>query len=146
MNYVLVSPIDGKVTFTEIWSVNQNVTAGKAVFTVVPETASELVGKAKLPIDRSGKVKEGQKVNIRFNNYPDNQFGMVKGVVKSISLIPTEEGNYMVEVSFPEGLKTTYNKELPLSQEITARADIITEDTRLLEQFFLPIKQILKNQ
>ena len=146
MNYVLVSPINGKVTFTEIWSVNQNVTAGKAVFTVVPETASELVGKAKLPIDRSGKVKEGQKVNIRFNNYPDNQFGMVKGVVKSISLIPTEEGNYMVEVSFPEGLKTTYNKELPLSQEITARADIITEDTRLLEQFFLPIKQILKNQ
>lgn len=87
-----------------------------------------------------------QFLNIRFNNYPDNQFGMVKGVVKSISLIPTEEGNYMVEVSFPEGLKTTYNKELPLSQEITARADIITEDTRLLEQFFLPIKQILKNQ
>ena len=52
----------------------------------------------------------------------------------------------MVEISFPNRLKTTYNKELPLSQEMTARADIITEDTRLLEQFFLPLKQVLQNQ
>lgn len=146
MNYLLSSPIEGKISFTEIWSVNQNVSGGKTVFTVVPDTASELIGKAKLPIDRSGKVKPGQDVNIRFNNFPDNQFGMVKGMVKNISLIPTEDGNYMVEVSFPKGLKTTYEKELPLSQEMTARADIITEDTRLLEQFFLPLKQILKNQ
>lgn len=146
MNYLLVSPIAGKVAFTEIWSVNQNVTGGKVVFTVLPDTVAQLVGKAKLPINRSGKVNQGQEVNIRFNNFPDNQFGMVKGVVKNISLIPTEDGNYIVEVSFPVGLKTTYNKTLPLSQEMTARADIITEDTRLLEQFFLPLKRVLKNQ
>ena len=146
MSYLLTSPIQGKVTFTEIWSENQNVTGGKTVFTVVPDTLSELVGKAKLPIDRSGKVKAGQEVNIRFNNFPDNQFGMVKGIVKSISLIPTEEGNYIVEVAFPNGLNTTYNKNLPLSQEMTARADIVTDNTRLIEQFFLPLKQILKNQ
>ena len=146
MSYLLISPIDGKVTFTEIWSKNQNVSAGKTVFTVVPDTLTELVGKAKLPIDRSGKVKVGQQVNIRFNNFPDNQFGMVKGIVKSISLIPTEEGNYIVEIAFPNGLKTTYNKVLPLSQEMTAQADIVTDNTRLIEQFFLPLKQILKNQ
>ena len=146
MNYLLSSPIKGKLTFTEIWAENQNVTVGKIVFTVVPDTLSELVGKARLPIDRSGKVKAGQDVNIRFNNFPDNQFGMVKGIVKSLSLIPTEEGNYIVEIAFPNGLKTSYNKELPLSQEMTARADIITENTRLIEQFFLPLKQLLKNQ
>ena len=146
MTYLVFSPIKGKVSFTEIWSVNQNISAGKTIFTVVPETVSELIGKAKLPIDHSGKVKPGQNVNIRFNNYPDNQFGMVKGRVKNISLIPSEEGFYMVEISFPNRLKTTYNKELPLSQEMTARADIITEDTRLLEQFFLPLKQVLQNQ
>lgn len=146
MNYLLTSPIAGRVTFTEIWSENQNVTGGKSVFTVVPDTLSELVGKAKLPIERSGKVKAGQDVNIRFNNFPDNQFGMVKGIVKTISLIPTEDGNYIVEIAFPNGLKTTYNKTLPLSQEMTGRADIVTENTRLIEQFFLPLKQLLKNQ
>ena len=146
MSYLLISPIHGKVTFTEIWSKNQNVSAGKTVFTVVPDTLAELVGKAKLPIDRSGKVKVGQQVNIRFNNFPDNQFGMVKGIVNSSSLIPTEEGNYIVEIAFPNGLKTTYNKVLPLSQEMTAQADIVTDNTRLIEQFFLPLKQILKNQ
>lgn len=143
MNYLLVSPIDGKVTFSNFWSINQNVTAGQVVFTVIPKVQTELIGKALLPVERSGKVKIGQKVNIHFLNYPDNEFGMVHGIVSRISLIPTE-GKYSVEVKFPKGLTSTYGKELPLSYEMTANADIITDDLRLIEQFFLPLKKIFK--
>jgi HlyD family secretion protein len=143
MNYLLVSPLDGKVTFLNYWSVNQNVAAGQVVFTVVPKVQTELIGKALLPVERSGKVKVGQKVNIHFVNYPDNEFGMVHGVVNRISLVPVE-GKYSVEVKFPEGLKTTYDKELPLSYEMTANAEIVTNDLRLIEQFFLPLKKIFK--
>lgn len=145
MNYLLVSPIAGKVTFTNYWTVHQNVTAGDVVFTVVPEGQKELVGKAQLPIASSGKVKAGQSVNIHFNNYPDNEFGMVVGKIRRISLIPTKEGNYIVEVAFPKGLTTTYGKKLTLSQEMTANADIITDDLRLIEQFIQPVKKIFKN-
>ena len=35
MNYVLISPIDGKITFTRYWVSNQNVRAGEEVFTVI---------------------------------------------------------------------------------------------------------------
>jgi len=145
MTYVLSSPINGKVTFTNYWATNQNVAAGDIAFTVVPKVQTELIGKAQLPIARSGKVRVGQSVNIHFNNFPDNEYGMVLGEVKRISLIPTKDGNYVVEVCFPKGLTTSYGKKLPLSQEMTATADIITDDLRLIEQFLYPVKRIFKN-
>ncbi len=139
--YALTTPTDGIVTFGNYWSNNQHVSTGETVFTIIPSLSNEFLGKASLPVARSGKVKSGQQVNIHFLNYPDNEFGMVKGIVKNISLVP-DNGYYVVEISFPNGLMTTYRKELPLSREMPAQADIITEDLRLLERIFLPIKRI----
>lgn len=145
MTYLLAAPISGKVAFTEIWSVNQQVVSGNTVFTIVPPGDTCLMGKAQLPVARSGKVKVGQEVNVHFTNYPDKEYGIVLGNVKRVSLIPTKEGFYVLEVGFPNGLVTTYGKTLPLTQEITASADIITEDMRFLERLVQPLKMILKN-
>lgn len=142
-DFLLQTPISGKVTFTKYWSVNQNVRVGDAVFTVVPDNAGGLVGKVILPVQGSGKVKVGQEVNIKFLNYPHIDFGMVRGRIKAISLV-TLDNNYAVEVELPEGLKTNYNEELIFNQEMQGTAEIITEDIRLLERIFKPIKSILK--
>lgn len=143
LNYLLVSPIRGTITFNKYWNENQNVSNGEVIFTVVPEEKEELIGKALLPAQRSGKVKAGQRVIIRFTNYPDQEFGVVNGMVSSISLVPLEE-NYMVEITLPHGLVTNYKKTLPVSQEMQAQADIVTEDLRLIERFFMPLKKIFK--
>jgi HlyD family secretion protein len=149
LTYVLKAPIDGKVTFTSYWTVNQNVTAGSEVFAVVliPGSSSFFIGKALLPIARSGKVKEGQRVNIHLDNFPDTEFGTLKGTVKNISKVAVKEANgvyYTVEIALPDGLKTTYRKELPNLPDLQGHADIVTEDVSLLERFFLPIKKILR--
>ena len=143
LNYLLVSPVAGKITFNKYWTENQNVTGGESIFTIVPEEKETLIGKALLPVARSGKVKVGQRVIIRFTNYPDQEFGVVNGVVSSISLVPMED-NYMVEIGLPNGLVTNYRKTLPVSQEMQAVADIVTEDLRLIERFFMPLKKIFK--
>jgi HlyD family secretion protein len=145
MTYILKSPVDGKVDISKYWSVNQNITAGETIFTVIPNASDELIGKAQLPIAGSGKVKTGQKVNIRFLNYPDHEYGMVHGVVNNISVIPSGE-SYTVEIGLPQGLKTTYGEELFFSQEMHASAEIVTDDLRLLERLFLPLKKIFKGQ
>ena len=88
ISYALITPIDGEITLTQYWTNNQNVTAGNIVFNIVPTNQGEIIGKAMLPTERSGKVRKGQKVNIRFSNYPDKEFGIVKGIVENISLIP----------------------------------------------------------
>ncbi|WP_085535958.1 HlyD family secretion protein [Massilibacteroides vaginae] len=143
LNYCLISPVRGKITFTTYRTENLYVTQGENIFTVVPEESDELLGKAYLPIYRSGKVKEGQRVIIRFNNFPDQEFGYVEGRISSVSLVPSDE-NYLVEITLSNGLMTNYDRELPASQEMKATADIVTEDLRLIERFFMPLKKVLK--
>ena len=70
-------------------------------------------------------------------NYPSDEFGELNGTVKSISLIPNEEGNYLINVELPQDLKTTYGKKIAFRQEMKGTANIVTEDLRLIERFFL---------
>ena len=143
-NYLLKSPISGNVAFTTYWNSNQNVKAGDVVFTIVPTKPSRIVGRVSLPVQGSGKVKVGQQVNIKFLNYPHLEYGMVKGIIKSISLVPSDN-NYSVEVILPNGLTSTYGKQLNFKQEMRGTAEIITDDLRLLERIINPIKSALKN-
>ncbi len=144
-NYVLRTPISGMVTFTKFWSTNQNVRVGDTVFTVVPKDAGKMLGKVVLPIRGSGKVEVGQAVNIKFFNYPHIDFGMVRGRVKSKSLV-TSDNNYVLEVELPEGLMTNYKQALPFNQEMQGTAEIITDDIRLLERLFKPLKSLLSRK
>lgn len=146
LTYALISPVKGIITFTNYWTINQNVNVGDEVFTIIP-THYEVIGKASLPVARSGKVKSGQKVNIRLENFPDNEYGILRAKVENISLVPSVTNqalNYTVGISLPDGLRTTYKKELPFQPNMQGQAEIITEDISLLERFILPIKRILR--
>jgi multidrug efflux pump subunit AcrA (membrane-fusion protein) len=146
--YLLVSPCSGIVTFTKYWQKNQNVNAGEVLVTVVPQESAQIAGKILLPPQGAGKVKEGQMVNVKFDNFPHMEFGMVRVQIKNISLVPVVVGEnekaYMLEVDFPDQLKTNYGKNLTFSQEMTGTAEIITEDLRLLDKFINPIKAVIK--
>lgn len=144
-HYLLVAPLSGKLTFMSVWSKNQNMTAGESVFVIAPKEGAQPVGKALLPIQGSGKVKAGQAVNIRLNNYPDQEFGYVKGKVRSVSPVPTAENVYVVDIELPQGMRTNYGKELPLTRELKGVAEIITEDMRLIERLLSPLRK-LKSQ
>lgn len=147
INYALITPVDGEITLTQYWTNNQNVIAGNIVFNIVPTNQGEIIGKALLGTERSGKVRKDQKVNIRFSNYPDKEFGIVEGIVENISLIPVVDAqnvkSYMVDIQLPNGLRTSYNKELPFLPEMEGQADIITEDISLLERLLMPIRKVL---
>lgn len=144
IDYLLITPIDGKVVFTNIWSANQNIKSGDIAFTVISNKKNELIGKALLPSMRAGKVKVGQRVKIKLNNYPDLEFGSIPGIIHNISEIPINN-NYTIEIDFPDGLQTTYNKRLPPDQELSGDAIIITEELMLIERLFLPIKNFVTN-
>jgi len=143
--FVIKSPISGKVSFASFWSKNQQVKKDEPVFSVIPEKQSQIIGRINLPVKGAGKVAIGQKVNIRFENFPYMEYGYVRGKVKNISLMPNNE-NYVVEVDMPQNLKTNYDVELKFSQEMKGSAEIITSDLRLIERFFNPVKSMLKHR
>ena len=143
MSYCLVAPSDGRVQLLVQEAPNQYLSSGDVFARIVPNEGETWVGRALLPLQRSGKVKAGQRVIVRFTNFPDQEFGIVNGCLSSVSLVPTED-NYMVEIAFPDGLTTNYGKLLPVSHEMKATAEIVTDDLRLIERFFQPLKKILK--
>jgi len=141
--YLLKSPIDGSVSFNRFWSANQNVNQGQNVFTVLPSDSTRIFVRVDLGMNRSGKVKLGQRVNIKLNSYPFTEFGMLKGHIRSISEIP--DGNmYSLDVELANGLITNYGIKLKFAQQIEGIAEIITEDQRLFMKFFNPLKALLK--
>ncbi len=147
--YVLKTPIAGQVTFTNFWSVNQFVSAGNVVFSVVPESEQEIIGKATIPIAGAGKVEVGQKVNIKLDNYPYMEYGLLEGNITNISMVPvtTEKGGYYTaEISLINNLVTNYKKELPFNQEMQGNAEIITKDRRLIERLVEPLVSIFRER
>lgn len=143
--YVIKSPISGRVNFTSIYNRNQQVKKDEVVFNVIPEKQSQIIGRISLPLKGAGKVAVGQKVHIRFDNFPYMEFGFLQGVVRSISLMPNNE-IYVVEVELPQDMKTNYGIQLKFSQEMKGTAEIVTEDLRLIERFFNPVKSVFKHR
>ena len=143
--FIIRSPIAGNVSFSNFYNKNQQVKKDEIVFAVIPEKQSQIIGRISLPLKGAGKVAQGQKVNIRFDNFPYMEYGFLKGTVKSISLMPNNE-NYVVEVQLPQDMKTNYNIQLKFSQEMQGSAEIITEDLRLIQRFFNPVKSMLKHR
>lgn len=143
-SYLLKSPVNGKVSFVKVWSRNQNVKSGETVFIIQPSDSLRVLGKALLPLQGSGKVFVGQRVHIRLNNYPDQEFGYVRGEVKSISPAPTEDDMYVLEISLPNGLMTNYGRQLPVSRELKGTADIILANRNLLERLLAPLRKVIE--
>lgn len=141
-NYLLISPIDGTVTFTKYWSANQTVAKDEEVINIVPVEMGSILGRINLNMQRSGKVKAGQLVNIKLSGFPYLEYGMVRGVIKSKSLVPTGDA-YILEIELPKGLTTLYGRELYFTQNMQGTAEVITDDVRLLQKIVNPLRYLL---
>lgn len=141
-SYLLVSPVNGIVSFTRFWSSNQSVVKDEPVINVVPIEAGNFLGRINLKMQRSGKVKTGQSVNIKLSGYPYLEYGMVRGIVKSKSLVPAGD-SYIIEIDLPQGLTTLYGKKLDFTQNMQGTAEIITEDIRLLQKVINPFRYLI---
>lgn len=139
--YLLKSSQGGLVSFNKYWSDDQYVEEGEEVLSIIPANPGRIIGRLNLNQFRAGKVKEGYKVFIKFENFPYLEYGSVTGVVENISDVP-QEGAYTVEIGFPDGLKTNYMIDLQFSQEMEGTAEIITDERPLLYRLLDPLKYI----
>ncbi|WP_035646104.1 HlyD family secretion protein [Flavobacterium sp. ASV13] len=142
--YTLKSSISGVVTFLQVWNESQTINVGDNVFSIIPDAKNGFIGKVKAPALNSGKIKVGQRVNIRLANYPDREFGVLKGEIKNISLVPDKDGNLLLDVALPNGLETSYKKQIIFQQEMKGGAEIVTEDLRLIERILYQFKNIFE--
>jgi len=146
---VIISPVAGTALFTQYWQEHQHVNTGDLILTISPQEKSGISGKLYIPLQGSGKVKTGQQVNIKLDNYPYMEFGMVEGKITHISAMPVEMGGVKImiaDVGFPNGLITNYNLSVETGEELNGTGDIITENISLFARFFNPIKHVFKSR
>ena len=115
-----------------------------APVTIMP--SAHPMGEALLPPYGIGKIKPGQKVIVRLQNYPDSEFGFVNGEVKSVACLPDKRGLFHVTISFPHGMVTSYGQVVPNTWQLIGTAEIIVKDKRLIENLIHPIGRVLPSK
>lgn len=140
--YALISPMDGTLTYNDYWKVNQNVTEGSKVFSIVSNTSDSIIAKIKIPLEGAGKVQPGQRVNIRLDGYPYLEYGFLTGKVVSLSTMYSDTGEYTATVSLPTPLCTSYHYDIIMGGDLSGVAEVITQDISLAERLIHPLRYI----
>ena len=145
-SYLITSSTNGVASFQQFFGENQFVKAGDPIVSILPDHTEQLVGRMSVPAANTGKIIPGQKVLIKLDNYRFQEYGIIEGKVKNISMIPDDKGNYYVDIILQKGLKTSYNKTLKFDKELRGNGEIVTQDLRLIERFFYQIRKLLGYQ
>jgi multidrug efflux pump subunit AcrA (membrane-fusion protein) len=141
-NYQFIAIYDGIFRFQNTWKENQLIKTSDLFATILPENQQQFIGKLNVLSQNSGKIKQNQKVLIKLENFPYQEYGMLVGKIQTMSTVTDKEGNYFIEISIPNGLKTTFDKKIKFDKELTGQADIITEEMRLIERIFYQFRKL----
>jgi HlyD family secretion protein len=132
--YVIKTPVAGKLVFVNTRRENQYVNFGDTVFIILP-FSSDYELRAKIPLYRVSKVKINQPVLVKLQEYPYGEYGMLHAKITMISNVAVDSA-YSAHLALTNGLKTTNNIQIELKPENSGFADIIIDNKNLLERLF----------
>ncbi|WP_025144438.1 HlyD family efflux transporter periplasmic adaptor subunit [Pedobacter jeongneungensis] len=144
MQFVLRAPVNGKISFSGIVQENQNVVANQEVFLVNPGNDS-FFGEVKIPQYNMGKVHDGERVLIRLRSYPYEQFGILQGKLSYISDVAYRDSVFLGKVTFKGFDYKKNTARIKLKSGMQGEAEIITQESTLLQRFFRNIIGIFRN-
>ncbi len=100
-------------------------------------------GQISVPIKNLDKIKEGQIINIKFENYPSMEYGIIQLKINNLQTLQEVNNDtlYFFEINVPDTLITSYEKKLNYIPKMKGKADIIVQDLRLIDKFIISIKQ-----
>lgn len=142
-HHLLIASEKGKLSFSSFLQENQVVEAGQVLAYIMPEYSSMYM-ETLIPQTNFGKVAAGQKVILRFEAYPWQEFGTLTGIIGYISPIPVDSGYYLAKIHLPQKLVTNYHKEIPFVEGLMAQSEIITRDMRLAESLYYDLVKTIR--
>ena len=140
--YIIRSPIAGKITFLTPLQENQFLRANTILGFIDPQNSRYYV-EVNLPQKNFGKIDTGQKVQLKFDAYPYQEFGYVKGKLVFVTDFATDSG-FLAHIQLTDGLFTNQFKILHYRDGLKAEAQIITKDMRLIERFYYSFISTIK--
>lgn len=98
------------------------------------------IGYIEIMPESIGPIKIGQSVNVTPDSYLGNETicGEVTGIIPIIKSLDSNTAYYHVNVSFPEGLRYSMGKDIPMHLEINGTAGIVTDSIYLIDYLLRP--------
>jgi hemolysin D len=140
----LYAPVEGTISALNVDHPGEMVQAGQTIAEIAPDSAP-LVLSAVLPSQEAGLVKEGMPVQMKFDAFPYQNYGVVAGTVDSIS--PDAKSDEKLGVVYQ--VKILINKmdqkpDIAFKAGQTATAEIVIRQRRIVDILLEPIRKLQK--
>lgn len=141
-NFVITAPFDGIVTQIKDIEIGQFYKAETPIYAIVPND-NGYSGKIQISSLDIAKVSIDQEVRIKLFDYPHHKYGYFVGRIKRISLVP-DQSWYLVEVEIEQPSSSSAGVKLEYRPEMEGIAEILTEELRIYQRIFEPLKGVFK--
>jgi membrane fusion protein len=146
---------DGMIDSMSV-SLGQMVNIGDSLLQIIPENATNYYLVIWVPNDALPYIYTGNKINIKYDAFPAEKFGMFSAVIKTISRTPASRqemltyqgapenqlnstGPWYKVIVYPELQAVFYtNKKLPLENGMKAKATLFLEKRKIYQWMISP--------
>ncbi|CAG8864074.1 Hemolysin secretion protein D, chromosomal [Pseudomonas fluorescens] len=140
----LKSPVDGTVQQLAIHTRGGVVTEAQALMVIVPSDQPVEV-EVVLENKDIGFVLPGQAVEIKVETFTFTKYGVIPGIVQSISSDAIEDERrglmYHARVRLEQSHIRVGDRDVPLSAGMAVRAEVITDRRKVISYFLSPLKR-----
>lgn len=143
----VTAPVSGRIAGVA-GKPGQTVTPGDAVMTIIPGGAP-LVARLAVPGEAIGFLEPGLRINIRYDAFPHQKFGIHKATVSEVASAADRAGTesssgfvYRANAELETQHVIAYGREVPLKSGMTFQADIVLDERTLLEWLLDPLLSI----
>ncbi|WEK20228.1 MAG: HlyD family efflux transporter periplasmic adaptor subunit [Candidatus Pedobacter colombiensis] len=142
--YILRAPVDGRLSYAGIVQENQTVNAGQEIFMINPDN-TDFFGEVHIPQYNMGKVKTGQRTLIKMRSFPFEQYGLIRGKVNYISDVAFKDSVFIAKISFEHFENKDPEHRIMLKNGMQGDAEIVTEESSLLQRFMRNVTKMLNS-
>lgn len=134
------APLDATVGHLALGE-GMSLAAGTAVLSLLPQGVL-LEAELQVPSSAVGFLAAGQAVQLRYDSFPYQKFGVQEGRVRELSRSARLQGElplYRARVALAAQEVPAYGEVLPLRAGMTLSADIVVDERSLLEWLLEPL-------
>jgi hemolysin D len=146
-NFLLIlSPVDGVITDVTSTQPGDKVQANSPLGGIAPKNARSVLKIAIAEQDRAF-LREGLPVKLKFSAFPYQRYGVINGKVEYISPATKPSGQnkqpvYEGRVALTRDHYQVDDKRYPLRYGMTATAEIVVRERRLIDLALDPFRQV----
>lgn len=142
--YVLSAPVAGTVGYAGIVQENQTVNANQELFMINPAN-TDFFGEVQIPQYNMGKIRQGQRTLVKMKSFPFEQYGLIRGKINYISDVAFKDSVFIAKIGFEQFENKDPRHKIVLKNGMQADAEIITEESSLLQRFLRNITKMLNS-